>query len=752
MGFPFLAPLKPGIVKKLRERENDISYVNSLMPFIMLSSATVVTKTGIPFEEIVKNQDYQGAFQGCVVANTTDIKNLYQTGNTIIGYDLNGKPIEVEGEKNRRISTPIITSMELDTDGNNNTLKTAQLQIKVFSLKQLEMFELFFLRPATKVVVEWGCNTDIKNKSNKYIIGSKLFAKKKFTDYVDAYMKIFSHTNNAYREARLAYLKTIEETNYEYDYMAGNVGNYTFSPQEDGTYDIMLEVSAGNELQLWMPVKQAKPVAKGSKTSDDVNVTKFQSWVNKIAADMNEPPLAEKINETEDGKEFFNWGVINEKQEDTKFSKDPYVSFRLIMKIINNIQVYKQSEKILDAAYTLDGNDIIPINSSPKIISTTLDFILPGQLPDIKVGTGDNEKNKIIIVKDKFVDAPINGYSFNISNAKESTNIKLTSKSNTFETVSVSSNIGNLLNVFVKWDTFVQFYSQAYTQADIINNLTALINDNMFGLCVLEIGKPDDNPNASSTNTIIDRKLPTTVPNPLPPPNERYRFKIGTKDSIVKEFSFDMALDVLAQSQALYSTQLAIDNIQKDKPEDTQTNASRTYKDAINYRTPTADGYYSINALEIKLIKESDDWNPKVTSSGSVTQRDTTGDGENEITNMNEVLSQNFVKFKIGKVDGKAFDSNLIYTDAGLIQSTIGNPPKGTTALTFLEITLAIDGIAGLSAGEYFLIDGVPEMYNQNGYFTITNVKHGLDENGWKTTIVAGYRIEIKDEKKTSDV
>ena len=751
MGFPYLAPLKPGIVKKLRERENDISYVNSLMPFIMLSSANVVTDITIPYEEIVKNQDYQGAFQGCVVANTTDIKNLYQTGNTIIGYDLNGKPIEVKGEKNRRISTPIITSMELDTDGNNNTLKTAQLQIKVFSLKQLEMFELFFLRPATKVVVEWGWNTDIKNKSNKYIIGSKLFAKKKFTDYVDAYMKIFSHTNNAYREARLAYLKTIEETNYEYDYMAGNVTTYTFSPQEDGTYDIMLEVSAGNELQLWMPVKQAKPAAKGSKTSDDSNVTGFQSWVNKIAADMNEPPLAEKINETEDGKEFFNWGVINEKQEDTKFSKDPYVSFRLIMKIINNIQVYKQSEKILDAAYTLDGNDIIPINSSPNIISTTLDFILPGQLPDIKVGTGDNEKNKIIIVKNKFVDVPINGYSFNISNAKESTNINLTSKSNTSETVSVSSNIGNLLNVFVRWDTFVQFYSQAYTQADIINNLTALINDNMFGLCALEIGKPDDNPNASSTNTIIDRKLSTTVPKPLPPPNERYRFKIGAKDSIVKEFSFDMALDVLAQSQALYSTQLAIDNIQKDKTEDTETNASRTYKDAINYRTPTPDGYYSINALEIKLIKESDDWNPKLTQSGSVTNIVDKGDGENEITNMNEVLSQNFVKFKSSK-DSKTSANNLIYTDAGLIQSTIGNPPKGTTALTFLEITFAIDGIAGLSAGEYFLIDGVPEMYNQNGYFTITNVKHGLDENGWKTTIVAGYRIEIKDEKKTSDV
>jgi hypothetical protein len=741
MGFPFLAPLKPGIVKKLTERENDISYVNSLSPFIMLSSATVVTDKSIPYEEIVKNQNYTNAFQGCVVANTTDIKNLYQTGKTIIGYDLNGKPIEVKGETNRRISTPIITSMELDTDGNNNTLKTAQLQIKVFSLKQLEMFELFFLRPAIKVIVEWGWNTDIKNKSNKYIIGSKLFAKKKFTDYVDAYMKIFSHKDNAYREARLAYLKTIEETNYEYDYMAGNVTNYTFSPQEDGTYDIMLEVSAGNELQLWMPVKQAKPAAKGSKPSNDPNVTGFQSWVKKIAADMNEPPLEKVIIEKDDKNEFFNWGVLNEKQEDTKFSKDQYVSFRLLMKILNNIQVYKQSKNILDAAYTLDGRDIIPVNSSPHIISTTKDFILPGRLPSIKVVTDTNLKEQIIIDKSgSFVDAPINGYSFNISNGKEATNITLTSKSNTSETVSLSSISGNLLNVFVRWDTFVQFYSQAYAQADIVNALTGLINDNMFGLCELEIGKPDDNPNASSTNTIIDRKLQTP-----PPPVEKYRFKIGAKGSIVKEFTFDMALDVLAQSQALYSTQLAIDNIQKDKTEDTETNASRTYKDAINYRTPNADGYYSINALEIKLVKDSDEWNKTLTSGGSVTNITENKDGEKEKTNMNEVLSQNFVKFKSNK-DSKTSANNLIYTDKSLIQSTIGKQSKGTTALTFLEITLAIDGIAGLSSGEYFLIDGVPEIYNRNGYFQITNVKHGLDENGWKTTIVAGYRIEIKED------
>lgn len=741
MGFPFLAPLKPDMVKKLKEREDDISYSNSLSPFIMLSSATVVTKSGKSVEEIIKQRDYSNSFQGCVVANTTDIKNLYQTGKTIAGYDLNGKPIEVEGETNRRISTPIITSMELDTDGSNNTLKVAQLQIKVFSLKQLEMFELFFLRPSTKVVVEWGWNTDIKNKSDKYIINSKLFAKKNHRDYMNAYVNIFSHKQNAYINAKKEYLQTINDTNYEYDYMAGMVTNYTFSPQEDGTYDIMLEVSAGNELQLWMPVKQSNPAAKGSKTSDDKKVTGFQSWVNKIAADMNQTSLADIITQKDDVNEFFNWGVINEKQEDSKFSKDPYVSFRLLIKILNSLSVYKESKTNLNIVFTLDGKDIIPVNSSPNIISTTTDFILPGQLPSIKVVTDDNKKEKIIVKQGESVDSPINGYSFNISNQKEATKITLKNKTAPDETILVSSNSGNLLNVFFKWDTFARIYSQSYALADIVNALISLVNESMFGLCKLEIGKWDDVPSASSTNTIVDTKLQT------PPPSESeeiYRFKIGAKGSIVKEFSFDMELDALAQSQALYSTQLAIDNANKDKKEEKETNTSKAYKQANNNRTKNADGYYSINAIEIKLVEEAEEWNKTITETLNVGEQEKEGDGEKEKTNMSEVLSQNFVKFKSNK-DSKTSGNNLIYTDASLIQSTIGKQPKGTTALTFLEITLAINGIAGLSAGEYFLIDGVPEIYNRNGYFQITNVKHGLDESGWKTTIVAGYRIEIKE-------
>jgi hypothetical protein len=79
--------------------------------------------------------------------------------------------------------------------------------------------------------------------------------------------------------------------------------------------------------------------------------------------------------------------------------------------------------------------------------------------------------------------------------------------------------------------------------------------------------------------------------------------------------------------------------------------------------------------------------------------------------------------------------------DRGVILNKLKKAEKNASALTFFEISLAIDGIAGLSCGEYFKIDGIPEIYNKNGIFQITNVKQGIDESGWKTTIEAGYRI-----------
>ncbi|NBU82771.1 MAG: hypothetical protein EBS55_14105, partial [Flavobacteriaceae bacterium] len=285
MPFPFVKPLEEWAVKKLKEREADRNYISTLSPFAIMSSGAIVlkNKTSEQIKELFATQKYgtdSTTYKGCVITNTTDVSKLYQTGKTIVGYDLNGKEIVVEGETNRRVSTPIIQSIEIDTDGGNNTLKTAQVKVTVFTLKQLEMFELFFLRPSMSVVLEYGWGTGVRNPSKAAKIEKYLFAKKLFDDYKKAYVDLFTLDSTKGK-----YIKILEETEGEYDFMVGRVTSFNYSPTESGTYDVTIEVSSGNELQLWPALKSAKDSVLTLKKNDK-KITSYQSFIEKIAADF----------------------------------------------------------------------------------------------------------------------------------------------------------------------------------------------------------------------------------------------------------------------------------------------------------------------------------------------------------------------------------------------------------------------------------------------------------------------------------
>ena len=744
MPFPFVAPLKDWTVKKLKERESDRNYITTMSPFAMMSSGAVVLKgkSSDEIKELFKTQKYGNeatTYYGCVITNTTDVSKLYQTGKTIVGYDLNGKEIVVEGEINRRVSTPIIESIEIDTDGGNNTLKTAQVKVKVFTLKQLEMFELFFLRPSMNVVLEYGWGTDIRNKSKKYTIDSKLFAKKNFTKYKEDYSDVF--LNSATKKGE--YLQTLKDLEGEYDFMVGKVSNFSYSPEENGTYLVNIEVSAGNELQLWPALKSAKSKNSTAK-KDKTPITTYKSLIKRIASDLGETKFETIFSNENDWKnEFFNYGVVNDKQKNTLVTKIPYISMRVIIEIINQLKLIKYSkEDGIVFTYQFDNKPIIPVNSNPNLISTNEYVIFPGFLPEITL-SNDLTENRIVLKDDKRIDGRINGKSFNIDNSpiydfKNNKAIQTTNKVikdlDENKNIEVKSNIGNLLNVFFSYDRFLEIFNTGNSIADIINPVLETISDAMLGLSSLELQKPYDRVNYSGLE-IIDKKIPLVIPkedNNQQNRQDTYKFKIGAIGSIIKNFNFNMEMSTLMQAQALYSTQLAIAK-QNDK---TKTDASKEIDKFVSADLSyarNADGYFSVNDMEVEIIKRA----PKITP-------DTTGGDDKskqEVEKqLNDSIQSKYIKFLIGQ-DSK----NLIYKDSSLIQLYIlPKTPAQSMALTYLDISIEIDGMAGFSCGEYFQIEGIPEIYNKNGYFQITNVKQGIDASGWKTTIEAGYLLKTQ--------
>jgi hypothetical protein len=147
------------------------------------------------------------------------------------------------------------------------------------------------------------------------------------------------------------------------------------------------------------------------------------------------------------------------------------------------------------------------------------------------------------------------------------------------------------------------------------------------------------------------------------------------------------------------------------------------------------------------LVKEAAAWNDKIaketntTSGSATTSEEKPKTAAEELKEIKEVLESKFVKFKLKPTDTKSAPTALIYLDTSLILKYVKTKAENTSALTYLDISLKLDGIAGISCGEFFHIDGVPEIYNKNGYFQVTNVKHSIDEKGWETSIEAGYRI-----------
>lgn len=743
MPFPFVAPIKKELKEKLEKKELGGFDNHKLSPFVILSSGAVATNQSDGILNAIQRGEYTNAYKGCVITNHSALNMMYQTSKTILGYDLDGKMITIDGEEGRKISTPIVQSVEIDTDGGNNTLKSARVKVKVFSLKQLEFFDLFFLRPSMPVVLEYGWNTDLISKTN---IDTHLLSKKSYGEYIDEVAAHFSD----FKQSKVDYLLTLKNTKYNFDYMVGKITDFTYSPAEDGTYDIDLEISAGNELQLWMPMKQDNSTtATGNKLK---GATPFQTWINKIYADFNMPNILTELKSADKAKqksledtwkkEFFNWGMLNSQDKDKTVSFKQYISFKFVLELMRLSQVFSyKKEKLLfyyeDSAKT---KPIIPMNSHKFMCSTSEDLIIPNAIPAFIRNPEKGKENELVLyASGSLQECKVNEKTFNID-SKE-----IYDSSGKKYELDTKAKYGNLLNVFLSYDAVLNAYNSSYTQADFINNVLAIVNQNTFGLCSLELmSQTDDITHSLKTLSIMDYKLMIKDWPKSQQSTDSYRFKIGP-NSILKEFNFSMELSTLAQSQAMYQSQLNLNSIIENNGFDTTNNAQTidNYKLFDLSYAKNSDGWFSVNEVEKRIVlAAAEDTAKKKKETGMTSNPPNPEDTDKKPTELAELIKAKSVKFK-SVINNKTNIKTYIFLDKGIIQDHIKKEESGS-ALTYLDVTLAIDGTSGFSCGEYFQIDGIPEIYNKNGYFQITNVKQGIDENGWKTTIEAGYRIDVE--------
>ena len=786
----FISDLKPWVKEIFRNRERVTESSMFKVPFVILTSPALVTKQSSDtkltlkeraekFQDIINNTfeaSYADSYKGCIITNKIQNKdNSYQLGPSHIGVDFRGNRVNVDGETNRAIPNPIIESLQIDTDGTGNTLKVATVGVRLFSLKQLEMFELFYLKPGMNLLLEFGNNqsifADIRRDYIKNRYGedsqktqtegaqSVISLQKVLVDKsnYDTFCSNFSELSIGDMKALQKYYKRVEDSRGTYEQVAGKVLDYTYSIEENGTYVVVLKITAGNEVSRAIP--KATTTASGKTKGTTVKPDDFNTWINQIEVDFGLPQLSEVVAKSDDSKYFFNWGVANADKGYESLSKKPYITLGFVIDKILNHNVLVNAGFIDDALVGIGKQkfytdakgggemEMILANSAEALISSNENVIFPGQLPSF---IKDKTENTIVLKTDKngnieTTDCNINDLEYTIKNSTlfvENEKKHDTSPEEVKDYIQVYSKdgddikLGNALNIFINYEAVLSLWRKAYTMLDFLEGILDMVNDNSYGLIKLILGTIEG---GKFPAFIVDGKLrqdKKTLQGIMTSVDPAYRFRPTTISSIVKEFTYDFNMSENVAGRTLFNSYAYIAQTKAGKNPDNEQLLG-IQKDAYEsidfYRTQNADGWYSLNYVDIKSVEKQQ---AKAQNNNGLEQ--STGTKSKTQEDVSKVIDASSKKFKTN--NGTKI---LIFQNEKVVSRYVAKSfyEKNKSLLTPIEISITIDGISGISCGEYFKCDGVPEIHNVIGAFQIENVKHSVTPDGWYTTLDARWRV-----------
>lgn len=135
---------------------------------------------------------------------------------------------------------------------NRGAIQKADVKLKVYSLEQLQIFDILYFRIGYSMLLEWGHNVWIDNKG-------ELTNRNEFT--TEPFEKFFTE-GTSQQDIFKSIQKQRKDDSYNYDAMLGKVTNFTWKFNDDGTYDINLKLIGMGDIIESLKVNKA-PIASG---------------------------------------------------------------------------------------------------------------------------------------------------------------------------------------------------------------------------------------------------------------------------------------------------------------------------------------------------------------------------------------------------------------------------------------------------------------------------------------------------------
>ena len=260
---------------------------------------------------------------------------------------------------------PGISGISIKSYGENiATLRIATITLDCYTLQQLEALELLYMRPGYRVLLEWG-HTQF---------------------WLDADDKISSQTNQAIDIIKLDktkqdILSKIDDyrniTSYNYDAMLGEIKNYSWDAQTNGSYRCTIEIiSVGAVIDsLRVNIPPLYKTDDNSSNNNPVNASSiFVNVLDSIKTKVTNTQRIHTIKISSDGAKWpenlknrdfdvFNLGG----GEDSKYK---FIALKNLLLILNESGIYLEGDTtVVTINYDLGKCKSHPyqISGNPKI-------------------------------------------------------------------------------------------------------------------------------------------------------------------------------------------------------------------------------------------------------------------------------------------------------------------------------------------------------------------------------------------------
>jgi len=203
----------------------------------------------------------EGIFKG-PLSNRNSFKNNFAYG--LGGVEFGPSPM------------PGIVDMQINHAGTRGSLRKAQITIKAYNRQQLDLIDVLYLRLGYTLMIEFGHSEYINNKGKVVNLESTLLEEKFFNQTIA-------------KKSYLELLPLIEKKRFEtcgnYDALFGRITNFHWSFENDGTYNIRIDLYSLGDLAESLTISHP-----GSKNSNDLsnNGTSNPSYTRNVVSEYLE--------------------------------------------------------------------------------------------------------------------------------------------------------------------------------------------------------------------------------------------------------------------------------------------------------------------------------------------------------------------------------------------------------------------------------------------------------------------------------